>query len=286
MKKTHRLLGAAALAGFLSAGCEAGPVCKSLGQCGGDIVGAWAKKPDAPYCQEAVYSPPPEFYLLNQNLPVARMPLPEATNLDWCSSLIIKPADDKGVKNATYYLRDLPLAEARAVYRQDGKFDVGFSRRARFNQHYSHTCLTQYGFTVDCQVLAAQLTTHNQGNPAVSKFECAPETEKGGCNCSFQYEEISVIGGFYTVQGDVVTHFPQAPSLRFNRVGYCVQGDTLEISGLDNRYLMDRTGLRTVELARVNCNDGKAGLGEGGVDCGELCPTPCAAPPPMMSGAP
>lgn len=302
--KTNKAFNGIALVSLLAAGCSAGEVCKELARCGGPaladamaLAGPWAKKPDAPYCQERVYTPPPDYYLLNQPVPLARIPLPEATNLDWCSSLVIKPEDPKGVKSASYYLRDLPLSEARFVYKPkfedppmntkitgEGTFDIGFARRARFTQHYSRTCITQYGYRVDCPALALQLGEHNMGNPAVSKFECAsddnPNKDEVGCNCSFQYEEISVLAGFYTLEGGgVITHYPQSPSLRLNRTGFCVNGDTLQVSGLDNGYLMERTGLRTMELARVNCSDGKPGLGEGGVDCGELCPTPCPAPP-------
>jgi hypothetical protein len=265
----------------LLVGCNPGEVCKELARCGGEIRAIWTKKPgDDVYCAERVYAPPPDSYLIDQPTPLARMPLPDATNLDWCSDLVLNLGDkEKGVRSATYYARDLPLTEARFIYRNDPAegdvFDIGFARRTRFNQYYSQKCLTEYGHPVDCPLVAMKLTTHNEGNPAVSKFECDQDKVKGGCNCSFQYEESSVLRGAFTVQGDVVTHFTQSPTLRYNEAGFCVQGDTMSISGLDNSYLMGRTGLRTLELVRVKCQDGQQGPGEQGIDCGGLCPTPC-----------
>ena len=278
LKKSSSLLAVA----VLSLGCDAGEVCKELARCGGDLLATWVKKPGDFYCQERVYAPPPDSYLVGQPEPVARMQLPEATNLDWCSDLVLNLGDkDKGVRSAAYYARDLPLSEARFIYKKDpvegDLFDIGFARRARFNQYYSTTCLTQYGHGVDCAAVAMKLTIHNEGNPAVSMFECNKDDAKGGCNCSFQYEEISVLKGSYTVQGDVITHFTQSPTLRYNQAGFCVQGNTMTISGVDNSYLMGRTGLRTIDLVKVNCQDGQHGPGENGVDCGPLCPNTCPA---------
>jgi hypothetical protein len=49
----------------------------------------------------------------------------------------------------------------------------------------------------------------------------------------------------------------------------------MELSGLNNSYLWDRQGLRSLELVRVNCEDGRQGPGELGVDCGPSCPMAC-----------
>src|SRR5688572_14020192 len=131
MKKTNKLLGTAVLVGFLSPACDAGPVCKELGRCGGEIVGAWAKKPDALYCQEQVYHPPAQFHLPKQDLAPARMAVAGANDLELGSEPVNQAARDQGGKERNFFPPYLPLSEARAVYRQDGKFDIGFSRRAR-----------------------------------------------------------------------------------------------------------------------------------------------------------
>jgi hypothetical protein len=48
---------------------------------------------------------------------------------------------------------------------------------------------------------------------------------------------------------------------------------------LNNSFLWSRPGLRSVEMTRMDCNDGKMGPGELGVDCGLACPNSC--PPPQ-----
>ena len=36
-----------------------------------------------------------------------------------------------------------------------------------------------------------------------------------------------------------------------------MKGDKLQISGMNNSFLWDRPGLRTIEMVRMNCNDGQ-----------------------------
>jgi hypothetical protein len=203
------------------------------------------------------------------------MQLPEATNLDWCSNLIINLDSARSVRTAAYYARDMPLTAATFEYKDDGGFNVGMTRRARFDQHYSRTCMTQYGYAGDCSSLKDALEKHSEGNPAVSRFECAEQRLKGGCDCSFQYEEVSVLNGVFNVQSGAISHFSQSPALRYSQAGFCVRGDSLEISGRDNSFVLDRLGLRSVELTRVNCDDGNQSPGEEGVDCGPVCEKRC-----------
>ena len=44
---------------------------------------------------------------------------------------------------------------------------------------------------------------------------------------------------------------------------------------MNNSYLSERSSLRTIELVRVNCEDGMKGPGEEGKDCGLRCPNSC-----------
>jgi hypothetical protein len=100
---------------------------------------------------------------------------------------------------------------------------------------------------------------------------------KGGCNCKFRIIEVDTEVGVYSVSGNTITHFSQTPASHFNRAVTCVRGDDMQISGINNSFLWNRPGFRTTELVRINCNDGKQGPGELGVDCGQLCPNACPA---------
>jgi hypothetical protein len=83
--------------------------------------------------------------------------------------------------------------------------------------------------------------------------------------------------GTWVAGGDLMTLFDGAGGPPF-QANYRVEGNTLSMSGYNRRALFGITGMRTMKFARVNCGDGAHGVGEDGVDCGTLCPTPCAAP--------
>ena len=73
----------------------------------------------------------------------------------------------------------------------------------------------------------------------------------------------------------MIAHFPSSQNVRFSEASLCARGDTMELSGKNNSYLWDRPGLRSIERVRINCEDGRHGPGEGGVDCGPRCPNHC-----------
>src|SRR5688500_11947514 len=108
---------AAALA---TGGCAKGPVCKELGQCGGSPVGHWAQVPAAQsagkYCQELIHQQPLSEYLQGQPTPVARMRVPESTNLDWCYSLVLTREEMAPIKRALYYWENLVYLNGLLTY--------------------------------------------------------------------------------------------------------------------------------------------------------------------------
>ena len=269
---------AALMAAVSLLGCAQGPVCKELGNCGGNPVGIWAQKPldqDPKYCQEMVNRPPLTEYLRNQPTPVARSRLPEGTNLDWCYGLVLTPDETSPVKGHQYWWENLPYIGGKVSYTDDGTFRIDFGRQALVHRYYSRTCLSQYGHVADCPKFAERLETANQGAGEYFDFKCEDNSEKGGCNCTFNIAEANAMFGRYSLQGSTLTHFPASPIGDFSQAAICVNGDTMELSGLNNSYLWDRQGLRSMELVRVNCQDGQMGPGEGGVDCGAACPNSC-----------
>jgi len=269
--------GAGVLLGLLS--CSGGPVCKELGNCGGNPVGTWAQRPaeeeNAKYCQEKFHLPPLDEYLQRQPTPVARMRLPESTNIDWCYNLVLTAEEVNALKSNLYWWENFTYSGGLVTYKENGEYTVDFGRQGMVSRYYSRTCLSQYGHEADCAKFQERLVVANQGASEYDFFDCKEDVVKGGCNCQFLIAEANAQAGVYTIQGSTITHFPNTPPTHFTQAVTCVQGDTMEISGRNNSFLWDRQSLRTIELVRLNCEDGKQGPGEAGVDCGLGCPNTC-----------
>jgi hypothetical protein len=270
---------AIAAVSLLTGSCAKGPVCKDLASCGGNPVGKWAQRPTAEsgsnYCQESLHRPPLTEYLQGQPTPVARTPVPESTNLDWCYNLVLTANDTNPLKKHLYYWENLIYLNGLLTYEDNGTYQLDFGRLGRMHAYYSRTCLSQYGHTADCANFERVLTEANQGAGEYFDFKCTDNAAKGGCDCYFQVSEADAQGGVYDVRGSTLTHFPTSNNARFSQVSLCVQGEVMQMTGKDNSYLWDRPGLRTMEFVRVHCDDGFQGPGELGVDCGFLCPNAC-----------
>lgn len=267
---------------FVPMSCSQGPVCAELASCGGDILDKWAQLPrgeETPgsYCQEIVHTPPIESHLRSQLHPTARNRLPEKTNADWCSELVVTGDNNEPIKSHLYWWEDLPYIEGFLQYHPNDTYDAGLTRKANVERWYSQTCLRKYGYAGDCKALQEDFEKANQGAGEFNGFQCVENAKRGGCSCTFEIFEVNKIFGRYSISGSTITHFPSTPTGHFSQASFCVKGDTIQISGKNNSYLWDRPGLRTIEMVRMNCNDGKAGPGELGVDCGLGCPNPCPA---------
>jgi hypothetical protein len=267
---------------LLFAGCAQGPLCKELSACGGEPKDKWAQLPrgeETPgsYCQEVVHAPPVEATLRGQLLPVNRQRLPERQNEDWCSELIITADQKEAIKNHNYWWEDLPYVNGFLEYSQDGTYRADLTRKGFVDRWYSRTCLRKYGFAGSCDDFRAAFERANMGAGEYNTFECKENAARGGCDCSFQIFEVNKLFGAYSQNGTIITHFPAAPVEHFSQASFCQQGDKIHLSGKNNSFLWDRPGLRTIEMVRMDCNDGKAGPGELGVDCGLGCPNPCPA---------
>jgi hypothetical protein len=267
---------------LLAASCSPAPLCKELKSCGGNPMDKWAQLPrgeETPgtYCQEVVHLPPEEAHLRGQLAPTARQRLPEKTTIDWCSELVITADEKAAIKNHNYWWEDLPYVNGFLEYQSDGKYYAGLSRRGTVDRWYSRTCLGKYGYGGSCEDFQKAFETANMGAGEYNHFECKENTVRGGCDCSFNVFEVNKIYGSYSVEGSTITHYPASPSEHFSQATLCVTDDKIKLSGKDNSFLWDRSGLRSVEMVRMNCNDGQKGPGELGVDCGLGCPNPCPA---------
>ena len=160
----------------------------------------------------------------------------------------------------------------------DGAYRVGLTRKGFVDRWYSQTCLRKYGYGGSCKDFQAAFEKANEGAGEYNTFDCVENAGRGGCDCSFQIFEVNKLFGSYSVNGSTITHFAASPIDHYSQASVCVKNDKIQISGKDNSFLWSLPGLRTIEMVRMNCNDGQAGPGELGVDCGLGCPNPCPAP--------
>jgi hypothetical protein len=225
-----------------------------------------------------MHSPPIESHLRGQLLPNARQRLPEENTADWCSELIVTGDREEPLKRNNYWWEDLPYVSGYVEYKKDGSYTASLTRKAFVDRWLSDTCLRKYAFAGTCKDFQAALEKANEGAGEYNTFNCVDNVERRGCDCHFEIFQVNTIAGSYRAEGNTITHFPSTPYAHFSKASMCVKGDTLQLSGLYNSFLFDRPGLRTIEMVRMNCNDGKPGPGELGVDCGLGCPNACPAP--------
>jgi hypothetical protein len=307
MTKSTKISGACVLAlcglsAVLTAGCDKlfmqKPLCSALGDCGGDPSGSWALAPGHPSCVEDPYTPPPDPRLVGADLPPARMPPPDPATYDWCDLLIVT-GGDQSLQHAPKFFTGTPPVGAAWVRYQNGVYTLSVTQTGTFDLNFSPTCVRAFGAkdgrAADinppalpdggpaplgpslsiCKQIEVQvpLKLDSANKLAIQHVTCDP-TADGGCGCTFDLFSTVESTGPYSLQpGNILlqlsaTAFPQ-------RSTFCNRGDHLELTGADGAYLFSTPGLRTLDLQKVDCADGKMGPGEKGIDCGFACPTAC-----------
>lgn len=288
--KAARVAGCALLAA-LAASCKQETLCQELGDCGGDLIGSWALGPGHESCSEDVTAPPSDTRLRGGDVPPQRVPAPEQAFADWCSGLI---AGTENVLHAppSFFSESMPFGSATVRYHADGTYSMGLARTGSFYFEFSATCMRQFGAvdgrsppnTTDpptnvCKQLQVPLAMSGGGEGSYRNVTCDPNpAEPLGCLCFFDVAEVSGSGGKYQiVGGNQILHTPNTPGFSF-RATYCRDGDSLQLTGADGSYLLNKPALRTLDLGLVNCADGVQGIGEDGIDCGSACDLACPTP--------
>jgi hypothetical protein len=272
---------------WLAGGCAEGDVCKALGACGGNPVGGWTLKTGPASCQLPVYQPPRDIWLFGRGAPVARQPPPEPAYSDQCHGLVYDSNREKPVSNRPFFpSEEAPYGEARIKYTDDGHYEASFVRTGVYALSFSRTCMRQYGSDADCQTMEGFLNPMDgqDGEGTATKVQCKEGAEPGSCDCSFEPPAVKPDRGLYAITGSEITHYSQAHAMFPAPATFCVKGDDLQLTGSRGLSLYNRAGLRTMELQRVNCDDGEQGPGEEGVDCGLVCPNACGEAVPERDG--
>jgi hypothetical protein len=282
------LLGA--LSALSASACSPELTCNEEFSGGGDVVGTTAGRDKTMWivvepCEDIVSAPPRAVNFEQQPPPTAGEAPPEEANGDWCQNLSF--AADGGLANVNTWFPRLPLRkhspllagqptwyDAYVVYTATGTFSFGAVTFGRQKLEMPSKCLTQQGVSITCDQLGTELAALWEVEGGLQNMECHPQAGAAGCECFYDLNIYTGQAGTFATTGDLITHYDQSSGPPF-LVDFQVQGSSLNMSGYQRRPVFGINGIRTLKFARVICDDGVAGPGEEGVDCGNNCAMPC-----------
>ena len=238
-----------ALAVAIAAGCAPEHVCEELSSCGGNLEGTWVN--DASCRDDLHRGQPPSSIRSQPTTPAGEVP-PEPSSTDWCSGIVFD--NDGSIRRFVPWRPLLPIAEAKLEYTRgdavfvEGRYDfaVLYSGQPEFD--LSPRCLTQHGTHLTCEELGPALEESQKVDADISNFQCA-QLADGGCRCTYDVLSFGGSSGTWDSGDDIVHHFGDNRG-PISRANYCVQGDTMEMSGSSLGYLFNEPGLRTMRFHR------------------------------------
>jgi hypothetical protein len=234
-------------AGTGTAGTSAAGTSVLPPNCGGDLVGEWAGSD--PHAHPAAPAAP----------------------ADPCYQLAVFPQDD-GTFGAT--TRWFAPQRRDAILKFDAEhFAWGVTDRGPVTITYAASCLAKTAPRPTCAQLAEGLLISGLGEGSVRAVDCADAA--GGCKCTFSIIETSGPAGTWTTANGVVTLvsiFGTQGQAKTVQAPYCVDGGTLRFGAAVDAFV---AGLSRMTFAPFDCDDGKQGAVEDGVDCGLYCGKDC-----------
>jgi hypothetical protein len=72
--------------------------------------------------------------------------------------------------------------------------------------------------------------------------------DAGGCTCTYNLLLITAIEGKFATVGNVINHYDTVADTPVASANYCVDGDTLQLSGYKRQFLFNQPALRTLVL--------------------------------------
>lgn len=282
-------LGVAAfgVAAFGVAGCTGGGArggCPELPICGGNPVltapsTTWSVIEDHCEFQPVRPAQPVDVMAFGNISPAAAMippPQPnpvvtqQTTSGDWCSSLVYN-VDDTVLNVALWH--DAPLLTgANILFGSDNSyltkltFSTSGLSMAQNTTHFARHCLIANGAAnPTCAKLTTALTGFYSTTavpsalPNFQNISCADASD-GGCDCSYVYSVVVADQGMWATQGDTLLQDSssftynggavpsQSPATTID-TSFCVQGKSLQLSGLRGGSLFGVLGLRTMVLS-------------------------------------
>jgi hypothetical protein len=281
---TRLVAGVLALLGAVSAlsGCTTAQRCEPLGRCGGDLAAGatvvqgvtlseWvATAPDS--CMDEVQLPITPVSIAQQPTPKAgQKSVPQAT-VDWCSNLSQKP--DGSLRYQPFF-PIIPLTNAHIKIYPNGHYDAHFLAGAPQHMAFSKSCRTAQGINFTCAELGRHIKEAIAAESNVTNTRCYDDDD-GGCMCDYYLRLFTSQPGSWGTKDGVVTFYDESgANLPPAPADYCVNGDTVEMTGHKGLPLFSRPDLRTLTFHRPGCNDGVQDGDEKGIDCGGSCGVDC-----------
>lgn len=274
------------LVALCASACSPELTCDEVFTGGGDVLAGETKTTWVVVdpCENLVNSPPLQDTLVGQPPHLSGEAPPDPGSGDWCMNLSFR--SDGQIKNLNTWFPRLPLqqhspiAPGQRVW-YDGSltyegntYSFAAILYGKQKLELSDRCLTQQGIRLSCSQLTDAIAMVWNSEPAVQNLVCGDHPSGGGgCQCDYDMVLNTGPAGTYAFDRDLITHFDSAQGPPF-QANYRVEGNTLRMNGYNRRALFGITGMRSLEFARVICNDGLHGPGEDGVDCGPHC-APC-----------
>jgi hypothetical protein len=250
---------------LVSVGCTADSFCEELSACGGAVIGTNDSDadgvPDTTWsmvenCKDPLHAQPPNAALLTQPTNVAKQPPLEPTTSEWCQGLIFN--QDGSIKQVLPWFPSIPLTTGSLKLTGENKYNVSLSYNSVQQADFSSFCLTSQGKQgLTCQNTNADLSfterlkTALAPEPNIQDVVCvdAPD-DPGGCQCFYNMLIVAGQDGLYSVEGDMITFYDRLGAPR-SEATYCVQGDSLEITSVQQTWLFNQPALKTMAFGRA-----------------------------------
>lgn len=264
-------------------GCTTAPFCEPLRRCGGDFIAGgeensqgvvdseWVALGDES-CTDQVQVPVVVVSLNQQPAHTAANKGASNATVDWCSSLKINP---NGSLQYLPFFPIIPLKNARLNLRSDGTYQAHFVTFSPTQISFSAACRAAQGVSFTCPELGRHIDAAIRAEANVTNTLCYDDGEDG-CLCDQNLRIFTGQPGTWGAEDGIITFYDgSGANIPAASTDYCVNGDTLELTGHAGQQLFNRPGLRTLRLHRPSCNDGIQDGDERGVDCGGSCGNEC-----------
>ena len=256
-----KLLTAFALAvAVTSAACTTPEVCGELGTCGGKLIDDGQKSKTwnvAAACLNQEAAAPNVPSLIHQSPTLAGEAPPRRTQANFCSEMVMRP--DKSIKIIQPWFPALPLQSGLITYQTNGAFTASLNYFGAQEMDFAANCFLSQGFkivpdttasgpdTLSCKEFTPILIAGLETQPNISNFGCAADGA-GGCACTYDLLLITGLQGQYAAVGNVINFYDTASHTPVASADYCVNGNTLDMSGYKRTFLFNQPALRSLKL--------------------------------------
>jgi hypothetical protein len=152
--------------------------------------------------------------------------------------------------NVTFTASDDPA-------KQFFQFTIAVASREQLT-HFSPACLQAYGANPTCDDLTAGLlaqgTAVNYQHP-----QCTTASDQG-CDCTYTLADTSGDSGNWRIIGNTIYTFNHPSRNPPEAMDYCVNGNTMTLSGKDGSHLIGSAGVRSMVLTKCDAS----GCGDAG----------------------